>query len=59
MVLIVGVPVNVPPVLLNILYVALFAVVPVPFLGMRYDLVYVPDAVVDSLIFVQPENMEL
>ena len=56
--LIFGVSLNVPPVLTNILLSAPKAVVPVPFLGMRYDLVYVPDAVVDSLIFVQPWNME-
>ena len=52
-----GVPANVPPVLANILLSALEAIVPVPLFGMRYDLVYVPDAVEDSLIFVQPWNM--
>ena len=45
-----GVPLNVPPVLANILLSALEAVVPVPFLGMRYAFVYVPDAVEDNLI---------
>ena len=52
-----GAPVNVPLVLENILLSAPEAVVPVPFLGMRYDLVYVPDAVVDNLIFVHLKNM--
>lgn len=57
MVLIVGVPLNVPPVSVNISFSELIAVVPVPVVGIRYGVLYSPAITVDNAIPVHPENI--
>ena len=53
-----GVPVNVPPVRVNILFNALDAVKPFPDLGMRYSLSYSRLLEIANLMLVQPLNIE-
>ena len=49
-----GVPVNVPPVPVNIFFSAEVAVEPVPEAGILYALLYAPELLVESLIRGHP-----